>query len=234
MPLVVHAEQEELRRALGLEADNMLIADGSGDPQDVKIGSNEVVCRVGSADIDGLSIATNGFLARLGGDLQDFSIAANRIPLRGGSGNMAAELFTDSEVVGFPESGGLGVVNKSQLKDIVDVNEISTKTANYTVLGSERGTLFIANAADIVFTLPSTSADLWYTFVTRTITGSVGLSVSPAAADQIVDRDLTPVDDKDIINSSGSDVLGDYVVIVGDGDLGWYVVGKNGTWAMEV
>lgn len=106
---------------------------------------------------------------------------------------------------------------------------LSIKTANYTVTAADSGTVFVANAADIVFTLPSTAAGLEYTFVCAAVSSGTGLSVSPAAADNINEG----TDNKDLINSGATDVLGDSVTVIGDGSLGWYTTSKIGTWAAE-
>lgn len=106
---------------------------------------------------------------------------------------------------------------------------VAVKTANYTVTAAESGTVYIANAADLVFTLPSTAAGLVYTFVNAAVSAGTGLSVSPAAADNINEG----TDNKDLINSGASDVLGDSVTIVGDGNTGWFTIAKIGTWAAE-
>lgn len=109
------------------------------------------------------------------------------------------------------------------------VQPVAIKTANYTVLESESGTTFIANAADLVFTLPATVAGLVYTFINAAVSVGVGLSISPAAADNINEG----VDNKDLINSGATDVLGDAVTVVGSGTDGWFTVAKIGTWAAE-
>lgn len=234
MALTVHAEQEELRRALGLEPDNMLISDGDGDPKGQKVDANAVVCRIGTADIDGLVLGTNGFLARLGSNLQDFSVAQDTLPLRG-SGNLAAVLLTDSEVVGIREGGNLGSVTKVQQKDILDVNEYISKSSDHTVLDSESGRFFVTGGADVVFTLPATAAGLWYTFMAVTLGGSVGLSISPNASDKIIGAQIsgTATDDKDVVNTAATDVVGDMVHLVGDGADGWFLTVVQGIWARE-
>jgi len=109
--------------------------------------------------------------------------------------------------------------------------QVVTKAAAYTVKASESGTMFISSAADVVFTLPSTAAGLTYTFVTKTVSASTGTSISPAAADAI--HHTTSVDNKDLINTGATDVEGDSVTLVGDGDEGWWVDGIKGTWAKE-
>lgn len=109
------------------------------------------------------------------------------------------------------------------------VPPVAIKAASYTVLASESGTIFIADAADLVFTLPATQAGLIFTFVCAAVSAGTGLSISPAAADKINEGTAN----KDLINSGASDVLGDSVTIVGDGVTGWYTIAKIGTWAAE-
>ena len=109
--------------------------------------------------------------------------------------------------------------------------QVESKAADYTVKASESGKVFIAAAADVVFTLPATEAGLRYTFITKTVSASTGTSISPAAADAI--HYATSVDDKDLINSGATDVEGDSVTLVGDGAEGWWVESITGTWAKE-
>lgn len=112
----------------------------------------------------------------------------------------------------------------------------ATKTDSYTVLATDNGTVFIMNATDKVFTLPATAAGLTYTFVTGSAAaagGSTGTSISPQAADKIMGTGITAADDKDLINTAGTDAAGDMVVLEADGVDGWNVVYKVGTWARE-
>ncbi len=103
------------------------------------------------------------------------------------------------------------------------------KSSNYTVLAADTGTVFLATAADVVFTLPPTQKGLCYTFVNAAVSAGTGLSLSPNASDNINEG----TDDKDLINEGATDVLGDSVTIVGDGTVGWYTIAKIGTWAAE-
>lgn len=118
------------------------------------------------------------------------------------------------------------------------VRRAQSKAANYTVTAADSDSTFIATAADVVFTLPSTSAGLRYTFVTGALSTGTGTSISPAAADKIMGSvdgptAITSADDKDLINSGASDVLGDSVTLIGDGLDGWFIVGCTGVWARE-
>lgn len=110
---------------------------------------------------------------------------------------------------------------------------VASKAANYTVLASESGTVFIATAADVVFQLPSTSAGLRYTFVFKAPSGGTGGSVSPAAADKVMGDGVTSADNKDIINTGATDREGDSIEVIGDGLDGWFIITKSGTFARE-
>jgi hypothetical protein len=102
----------------------------------------------------------------------------------------------------------------------------SIKTAAYTVTAADSGTIFFANAVDLIFTLPATVAGLWYGFVAQAVSVTTGLSISPAAADAINDN----ADDTDYVNTGATDVIGDGCIIVGNGTTGWFTIGERGTW----
>lgn len=117
------------------------------------------------------------------------------------------------------------------------VHQLQSKAANYTVLATESGATFTTSAADVVFTLPSTAAGLVYRFITGSLSAGTGLSVSPAAADKIMGSigsvAITSADNKDLINTGATDVLGDSLTIMGDGADGWYIIHGTGVWARE-
>ena len=104
-------------------------------------------------------------------------------------------------------------------------------TANQTLTAADSGTIFICNAADLVLTLPSTAEGLVYTFVCAAVSVGTGMSVSPAAADNINEG----VANKDLINTGATDVLGDSVTVVGTGTAAtaWYTTAKIGIFAAE-
>ena len=113
------------------------------------------------------------------------------------------------------------------------IQPVVLKAADYTVTAAESGTTFIATAENVVFTLPSTVAGLWYRFITHTVTAGTGTSISPAAADAIHGGGQASTDDKDLINSGATDAEGDCVTIIGDGVDGWWITEVVGTWAEE-
>lgn len=117
------------------------------------------------------------------------------------------------------------------------VHQLQSKGTNYTVLATESGATFVSSAADVVFTLPSTAAGLVYRFINGSVSAGTGLSVSPAAADKIMGTigsvGITSADDKDLINTGATDVLGDSITLMGDGSAGWYIIHGTGVWARE-
>lgn len=89
---------------------------------------------------------------------------------------------------------------------------------------------------DAVFTLPAAAAltkGVWYEFECGALSSGTGLAISPNAADHIRGNGLTSTDDKDLINSGGSDRLGDMVRLYCDGVDGWVIEAIIGTWAKE-
>lgn len=110
---------------------------------------------------------------------------------------------------------------------------VRTITASASLTEADNGALIIANAVDLVVTLPSTSLGYTVTVIVQTASASTGLSISPAAADKIQGKGITAADDKDWINTAATDAVGDLVTLVGDGTDGWWVVSERGTWARQ-
>lgn len=102
-----------------------------------------------------------------------------------------------------------------------------------TMTANESGSVVVVTGTDKTVTLPATELGLVFTIVTGAASATTGLSVSPAAADQIIGNGFTPADDKDAINTAATDVVGDHITLVGDGASGWYVINVGGTWARQ-
>lgn len=108
--------------------------------------------------------------------------------------------------------------------------------ASVTLTAADSGKVFTNSAADVVYTLPAADASTkgcFYKFVTLTVSGGTGVSISPAAADKIQGTGLTAADNKDLINSGATDAVGDAVTLVCDGVDGYIVTEIIGTWARE-
>lgn len=111
--------------------------------------------------------------------------------------------------------------------------EVISTAVNYTLDRDDSGKVVIVTAADKVVTLPSTEEGLVYTIVTGAVSSTTGLSVSPAAADQIIGLGITAADNKDLVNTQATERVGDSVTLVGNGSTGWLVINASGTWARE-
>lgn len=106
---------------------------------------------------------------------------------------------------------------------------VNVTATPHTLTEEDSGKIFRVNVVDCVFNLPATAEGLKYTFVTDTVSATTGCSLSPVAADNINGG----TDDKDLINTAATDVKGDNVTLVGDGDEGWLTTGMHGVWAAE-
>lgn len=109
--------------------------------------------------------------------------------------------------------------------------ETETKAANYTLTREDSGRVFVANAVDLVFTLPATEDGLVYTFVVKTVSATTGLTVAPIAVDKVMGNGFTSLDNKGANNTPATDREGDLIEVVGDGLDGWYISRVIGTWA---
>jgi hypothetical protein len=114
--------------------------------------------------------------------------------------------------------------NRDSLSGYTNITGAAT-----TLTDADSGTVYRVNVADAVFTLPSTEAGLIYHFVIDTVSSGTGCSLSPAAADNINGGTVN----KDLINTAGTDVKGDSVTLMADGDEGWLTIGMHGIWAAE-
>jgi len=133
---------------------------------------------------------------------------------------VAGRTFTDRD----------GVIHASGM-----TKEVISTAVNRPMTQDESGSVVVVTAADKVITLPATQLGLEYTVMLGAggLSSGTGLSVSPAAADQIIGNGFTVADNKDAINTGSTDVVGDSITLLGDGSVGWYVVNVTGTWARE-
>lgn len=140
-----------------------------------------------------------------------------------------------------------GIAVGSALAAAIDSDGIATGSrrkvnlaaATQALTAAQSGEKFVG-AVDAVFTLPAAAGSgmvgVWYEFECGALSVGTGLSISPAAADAIGGNGLTVVVDKDLINSGGTDRLGDSVRIYCTGVTGataWRIESVVGTWAKE-
>ena len=108
-----------------------------------------------------------------------------------------------------------------------------TKSADYDLDAQDVGKIIEVDTDAVVVTLPSTVVGYIFTIRNIAADGAAKISLDPAAADKIMGPDIAGTDDKDLILTKATSKKGDYVVVIGDGSLGWYVVDLSGTWAAE-
>jgi hypothetical protein len=128
-------------------------------------------------------------------------------------------------------SGWIDIGAATGLKTAVKRKAI-TKAAAYTVLEEESGAVFFGNLDAITFTLPATKKGLTYTFVNKGADGAMLINIDPNAADLIVGNDLVGSDGGILSNTKATAKRADCVTLVGDGDIGWYIVSSIGVWAI--
>ena len=117
--------------------------------------------------------------------------------------------------------------NRSSMTNVI------TTAIDKTLTAADSGSIITVTGDDKTITLPATELGLTYTIVALSVGGSAGLKVSPNASDKIVGCGGTGADNKDAINDTGTDVIGDSITVVGDGADGWYVVAQHGIWSQE-
>ena len=114
-------------------------------------------------------------------------------------------------------------------------------SANKTLVTADSGSILLVDTDAVIITLPPTVVGLIYTFVCTAADGGALISVSPAAADAIHGSvvlaasvlEFAGADDKDIQLTKNTQNTGDYITLVGDGVVGWFVVAAVGIWASE-
>ena len=113
--------------------------------------------------------------------------------------------------------------------------KVNLAAATQTLTAAQSGEKFVG-AVDAVFTLPAAAAGtkgVTYEFECGALSSGTGLSISPAAADHIRGNGLTSTDDKDLINTGATDVLGDLARLYCDGVDGWVIEQVIGIWAKQ-
>lgn len=120
--------------------------------------------------------------------------------------------------------------------------DVRTIDAATTLQPSDDDVTLIVGAANLVVTLPPASAltkGMRVTAIVLTLSSSgTGFSFSPNASDKIQGKTVAGValgsgDDKDLQNTTATDVAGDYCTLVCDGVDGWLVVALGGVWVSE-
>jgi hypothetical protein len=115
---------------------------------------------------------------------------------------------------------------------------LRTATSSETMTAAQSGLVVLNGAAGNIYTLPASTSvgdGIQYTFVAATAglatAGAVGMKVKPQAADTIHGGSIASMTDGDVATLQGAtDDAGDYLRVISDGSIGWFINGKEGTW----
>ncbi|NPU63381.1 hypothetical protein HL667_00015 [Bradyrhizobium sp. 83012] len=108
----------------------------------------------------------------------------------------------------------------------------SLKSANYTVDATDTGKFIWVDTDAVVITLPAVEGINMVRVGNLGAYGTVGVSVSPNAADMIEGPGITAADDKDLINTKATAQRHDWIEIM-QGDANGWSARFKGTWARQ-
>ncbi len=121
-------------------------------------------------------------------------------------------------------------------------SDVVTITAARTLTAGDDGITLVVGAANLIVTLPAASPvtkGMRVSAIVLSLSSSgIGFSFSPVAEDKIQGATVAGValasgDDKDIQNTTATDVAGDHITLVCDGVDGWLVMELGGVWVSE-
>lgn len=185
--------------------------------------------------VAGTAVASKAAVLGANKELDEFHTAA--LYLGAAAGTQVTSSAAELNVLAGVTAGTALAAGAVVLDSNYNINGIREKILSVGVNTAASGSnvIYLATAADLVFTLPSTAAGLVYTFIVSAaaLSGGTGLSVRPTAIDKIMGTGITSADDKDLINDGATDTEGDMVTLVGDGADGWYITAMRGTWSRE-
>lgn len=116
----------------------------------------------------------------------------------------------------------------------------SAQTATtVTITYADCGKVISMGTGTTTFSLPATKAGCEYTFVNAVGGAAAPMTVDPVAADNIyggctLASSVVTIDDTagdGVINTAATAVKGDFIRLMGDGDVGWFITGCQGIWA---
>jgi hypothetical protein len=108
-----------------------------------------------------------------------------------------------------------------------------------TLTASDCGNVYSMGTGTTTYSLPATVANCKLTFINGLGGVSSELLVDPVTADNIyggftLAASVVTIDDTAgdaIANTGATAVKGDFVTLVGDGNVGWFIIGGQGIWA---
>lgn len=154
---------------------------------------------------------------------------------------------TDDNAFGFLKASGvfIGFIRKWESSGVVIVEfnagvmadphaglVAETISDNKTLDALDTGKLFQIDTDAKAITLPAV-AKMGFRIANAGAYGTVLVTISPNANDGIQPRDLSTVDDKDLLNTKATAQRGDYVDLEYGDATGWTAPKMVGTWAKE-
>ena len=184
-----------------------------------------------------LTLITNGLTIDSGGITVD-------------TGQIAITDTTNSTTTGtgsIQTDGGFGVVLNTFIGGSLWVDDkltfddrfyhaaapISAVEGALTISADDVGKIYTSDSDGQVYTLPATGAGMVFTFINLCTDDACKVSIAPNDADKIMGLDVSGTDSYHWINTKVGSTKGDMVKLLGDGDLGWYVMEQHGTWDVE-
>jgi hypothetical protein len=160
------------------------------------------------------------------------------VAIKGGPGGAGIFVFGKKKTIG---GGRIYIDRKGGVPEPLStdrLNVLGSSVAAITLDGSDDGVTVVSNnsAATVVVTLPKAST-VGAGFTARVLAGvlpgaGAGLTVTPNAADKFQGNGFSAkTAGQTLVNSAASDVVGDMVEVVSDGNVTWFVTNKIGTWA---
>jgi hypothetical protein len=105
-----------------------------------------------------------------------------------------------------------------------------TKSDNYTVDAADGGKIIYVDTDAKTITMPATALGLIVTIVNAGADAAVLITIAMSTDDKVIGADLTAADNASLTNTKATARRGDFVTLVGDGSLGWYIKAKRGIW----
>ncbi len=183
-----------------------------------------------------LVAATGGSIAIDGGSLLIATGTAGGTLTIAPGGNMSVAALATVAV-----SGNMNIAAGGQLSMATGskrIYSLRTATQSLTMTAAESGATVINTTLGNIMTLPAVGtvgAGIFYKFVIGTAalaTGGVAaIKIRPNAVDTIVGGVAAATDSENLVLDGAADVEGDFVEMISDGSIGWYVTKIQGTWS---
>lgn len=108
-----------------------------------------------------------------------------------------------------------------------------------TLTASDCGNIITMGTGTTTYSLPATVAKCEFTIINGVGGTASQMTIDPNTADNIyggctLASSVVTIDDTagdSIVNTAATAVKGDYIRLVGDGNVGWYITGCQGIWA---